>query len=182
MRWLISFSSWKKVGVLLGLNFTIQAIILFIIYPAISPSTSPLDIQVALTPASVDTFLASIGESGRRLYYINESIVDMLFLLVYACTYVLLLIELFKSTGLAASRLVYLALLPFTIALADMIENFQILISLDLYPIQSEAVIHILFLANMAKHGLTAISLVVVLVLILRVLALKCQFRGVHNG
>ena len=186
MNRLACFSSWYKAAVLLGFNFAIQAIILFVMYPAISPSISPLDVQFFLTPTSVDVFFTGIGASGRTLYFINEATIDMLFPLVYSLAYVLLLIELLKSNGSTTSRLMYLALLPCLLAVADVVENIQILISLDLYPMQSDAVIHTLYIANIVKHSLSAVLLFVVLVLILKVLGRKrlswFKCKGVRDG
>lgn len=180
MGWLIGFSSWKKVAVFLGLNFSLQAIIVLIIYPEISLSITPLDVQFGLTSESVYQFLNDIGASGRALYYLNEMTLDMLFPVVYSLAYMLLFIELVKLCKLTNSLFKYLALLPFGIAISDVVENIYILKAINLYPVQSDPLINNLVIANMAKHGLSVISLFVALVLIFRVLGLRIMHRLNH--
>ncbi|MGF1760480.1 hypothetical protein L4D76_21630 [Photobacterium sagamiensis] len=177
MDWLIKFSSWKKAGVLLGLNFALQAIILLIMYPLISTSIEPLDVQVGLTSESINFFLSEIGSSGRKYYYLNEITVDMLFPLVYSFAYSLLLIELVKSCKLISSPLKYIALLPFGIGISDVIENVHILAAIQSYPEQSDFLINSLFIANMFKHSLTMIVLSAVFILIFRVVGVKVNRR-----
>ncbi|MEH6534570.1 MAG: hypothetical protein V7735_25005 [Photobacterium frigidiphilum] len=177
MDWLINFSSWKKAGVLLSFNFALQAIILLIIYPLISTSIEPLDVQVGLTSESIIYFFNEIGMAGREYYFLNEITVDMLFPLVYSFAYSLLLIELIKSCNLIGSPLKYLALLPFGIGISDIIENIHILTAIHSYPEQSDLLIKSLFIANMSKHSLTVFVLSVVFLLICWLVGMKVNRR-----
>ncbi|MGF1736838.1 hypothetical protein [Photobacterium satsumensis] len=177
MNWLINFSSWKKAGVLLSLNFALQAIILLIIYPLISASIDPLDVQVGLTSESVNSFFNEIGTAGRKYYFLNEMTVDMLFPLVYSFAYSLLLIELIKSCELISSSLKYIALLPFGIGASDVIENVHILVAIHSYPAKSELLINGLFIANMSKHSLTVLVLSAILLLTCWLVGMKVNRR-----
>jgi hypothetical protein len=171
--WLINFSSWKKTGVLLSLNFALQAIILLIIYPLICTSIAPLDVQVGLTSEYLNFFFNEIGTAGRASYFLNEMTVDMFFPLVYSFAYSLLLIELIRSCELISSSLKYIALLPFGIGMSDVIENVHILAAIHSYPEQSDLLINGLFIANMAKHSLIMILLLVVFLLICWLVKMK---------
>lgn len=155
MNWLYRYASWKKAGVFLALNFTLQGIILLIIYPKISATLQPLDIQVGLTAEIIEEFLGAIGSDGRALYFFNESVPDMLFPIVYAFAYALLLVQLIKACGQLYTPLKYLALLPFAIGLFDLLENLQILIAIHSYPAINHTLVQGLTSANLAKHALT---------------------------
>ncbi len=177
LDWLINFSSWKKAGVLLSLNFALQAIIILIIYPLISTSMEPLDVQVGLTSESLNSFFNEIGTTGREYYFLNEMTVDMLFPLVYSFAYSLLLIELIKSCELISSSLKYIALLPFGIGISDVIENVHILAAIHSYPEQSDLLINSLFIANLSKHSLTVFVLSAVFLLICWLVGMKVNRR-----
>lgn len=158
MNWLYRHTSWKKAGIFLALNFTLQAIILLILYPKISATLQPLDIRVGLTAEAIEEFLGAIGSDGRALYFFNESVPDMLFPLIYAIAYALLMAQLIKACGQANTPLRYLALLPFAIGLFDLLENLQTLIAIHHYPAIHQTLVQGLAAANLAKHILIALG------------------------
>ncbi|WP_154650810.1 hypothetical protein [Reinekea blandensis] len=156
---LFAFSNWKKAGVFLAVNFFVQAIIVWIIYPQISPTLQPLDVRVGLTPETIAQFLSDIGSAGRDLYFINEATLDMLFPLIYSFAYALLLIELLKANELHHSLARYWVLVPLGIGLCDVSENLFLLSTIHSFPDQNSLVAQGLGIANMAKHGLTIVGI-----------------------
>lgn len=165
MRKLFRISSWKLAATFLAINFVLQAIIVVGIYPNISDNLQPLDVQTGLTTQSIQQFLTTIGEDGRSLYFINEAFPDILFPVFYSCAYALLLIQLIKGCRQVKSPLRYLALLPFGIALCDVVENIHILIAIHQFPELPLMLVKGLALANMGKHFLTIVVLTALAVL-----------------
>lgn len=159
MHWLFRFSSWRKAGIFLAISFTLQAIILLVVYPKISTNLLPLDIQMGLTADAIDTFLSGIGSDGRTLYLFHEITLDALFPLTYAIAYTLLIAELVRACGQLQTPLKYLVLLPFAIALFDLLENIHILVAVRSYPAIDELLVKGLAAANMAKHLLSLLVL-----------------------
>ena len=153
---LIRFSSWKTMWVFLSINFAIQAIIILIMYPLVSTVYEPLDVQMNLNSQSIYSFLTNIGELGRYYYGLNEATFDMLFPIAYSLAYSLLLIQLLKTTDLINTKLKYVALLPFLLALVDVIENLHIVTLIYSFPVKNLLLTQGLALVNMLKHVLTA--------------------------
>lgn len=159
MYWLFRYATWKRAGIFLALNFMLQAVILWVIYPQVSATQEPLDTRVGPTADAIEEFLAAIGSDGRALYFFNESLPDMLFLIVYAIAYALLIVQLIKACGQVHTPLKYLALLPFAIGLFDLLENLQILAAIHSYPTLNPTLARGLAAANLAKHLFTALVL-----------------------
>ena len=179
---LFNFSSWKIAGGLLGFNFILQALILLVIYPMISTTTTPLDVQIGLTPDLITSYFNEIGEVGRKYYLLNEMTIDMLFPLVYSFAYALLLVELIKSLKLTGSAVKYIALLPFGIGLSDIIENTLIITGLQIYPTQNSTFESALIYANMAKHGLTFVALLSVCIFVIWLVFSKVSRRKTQSN
>lgn len=167
LNWLITFSSWKKACLFLTLNFILQSVILLVMYPLISTTVKPLDVQFALNPDVIMGFFNEISLSGMESYRLNEMTVDMVFPLIYSFAYSLLLIELMKSCRVIHSALKYIALLPFAIALFDIVENINIVLAINQYPDVNDFVYKMMFVANLSKHIITLIVLSALLILAL---------------
>ncbi|WP_299494709.1 hypothetical protein [uncultured Shewanella sp.] len=177
MNGLITFSSWKKAGVFLILNFILQAAILFFVYPLVSSTVEPLDVQISLNPEIIKGFFNTISLTGLEIYRLNEMTVDMVFPLIYAFAYSLLLIELMKSCHVIHSTLKYIALLPFVIALFDVLENINIILAINQFPEVNHFIYKLIFVANLSKHIMTLIVLSALLILIVCLAVSKATHR-----
>lgn len=173
MNWLFSFSTWRKTAYLLAANFSLQALMLLIIYPMLGTTAEPLDTRVGLNEIAIREFLQEIGSAGRKLYAINELTLDMLFPVIYALAYTLLLVQLVKACGQKKTPLKYLALLPLAIALCDLIENGHILYAIHVWPGLNSTLVTGLATANLCKHILTLILLSALSVLLFWALGLR---------
>ncbi len=160
MNKLFSYSSWKKALLLLSLSFLLQGIILWIMYPLISATQVPLDTRIGINRESVIDFYTAIGRSGRAYYFFNELILDMIFMCVYPFAYTLLLAELIKTCRMTDSGLRSVIFLPFGIAIFDFVENSQILISLNSFPVLNDTVVQIMSVANASKFCLMAVTFI----------------------
>lgn len=153
----------------------LQAIILFVMYPLVSTTVEPLDVQVAIDPETIMGFFNQICSSGMAYYRLNQMTVDMLFPIIYSLTYSLLLIELMKSCAIINSGFKYVSLLPFAIALSDVVENINILVAINRYPEMSDLVYEVIFVSNLAKHFVSVLVLLAIVVLTLWLGALKIK-------
>lgn len=175
---LILFSSWKRMWIFLSINFAIQAIILLIMYPLVSTSLEPLDVQTNLNSESIYNFLTNIGALGRYHYGLNETTFDMLFPIAYSLAYALLLVQLLKTTKLINTTLKYVALLPFLLALIDVIENIHIVALIYSFPVKDLLLSQGLALANMLKHILTFSLLFSIIALLIYTSAIKIALKS----
>lgn len=154
----------------------VQAIILLVMYPLVSTTVEPLDVQVTIVPEAIMGFFNKISASGMEYYLINEMTVDMLFPFIYSLAYSLLLIELMKSCDIINSGFMYISLLPFAIALSDVVENINIVVAINIYPEMNDLVYKIIFVSNLAKHVVSVLVLLALVVLTLWLGVLKVKF------
>ncbi len=127
------YATWRITIILLAVQFVVQAIILFLIYPSIGGQGVPLDMRSGMSSHEIQEYLISIGEKGRTLYALNEGTADILFPLLYSFAYSFLFIRLITPMAGTASRWHWFALLPFGIAIADVFENASIIASLSAF-------------------------------------------------
>ncbi len=127
------YATWRNTIILLAIQFVVQAVILFLIYPAIGGQGVPLDMRSGMSSPEIQAYLISIGDKGRTLYALNEGTADILFPLLYSFAYSFLFIRLITPRAGSASRWHWFALLPFGIAIADVFENASIIGSLSAF-------------------------------------------------
>jgi len=77
--------------------------------------------------------LTALGDTGRAIY-LNFLLADYIFLIIYSVTLSLALTGLLKNCGLAHAPLLSLNLLPFAVAVMDVLENTNTLTLLLSYP------------------------------------------------
>ncbi len=90
-----------------------------------------LDMQPA---GYVKILFETLGNEGRKAYLFKQSPMDMIYPLLFAVTYSLLLTYLFKRIFDPESKLHYLNLIPLFGGLFDYLENTGIIIMLSVYP------------------------------------------------
>jgi hypothetical protein len=102
---------------------------------ALTGSTDPvLDVRFGYSPAEVRTYFEALGPEGRRLYGITQLTLD----LAYPMLYSLLLSGVLAAVlarGFPRQRgVVWLAFVPFGMALMDVCENLSIVVLLLEHP------------------------------------------------
>ncbi len=174
-------ATWRNTIILLAAQFIVQGVILFLIYPKIGGQGVPLDMRSGITAAEIQTYIASLGEEGRKLYALNEGTADILFPLLYSSAYSFLFLRLLIPMTGAVSRWHLLAWLPFGIAIADVLENVSIIESLTGYE-HPGVWFSSLILFNTVKGSLMMVTIIALLILICVRLLFLMKKRSLRTG
>lgn len=104
----------------------------------------------------VEALFAALGEDGRDYYLYRQIPLDMLYPLLFAVGYSLLLAFFLKKIN-KLNRLYLLCLIPFLAGLADYLENFGIIALLNSYPGISSSVVTITAFFSILKSVSTTV-------------------------
>ena len=124
----------------------------------------------------VSELFSSLGENGRTAYLTNQLPVDMVYPLLFALTYCLLLGYFLKKLNKLVVPFTYLCLLPIIAGIADYLENIGIITMLISYPDFSEIVVKTTNSFSLIKIRAT-ILFFIVLIIILIMLGFKAIKR-----
>ena len=117
----------------------------------------------------VNELFKTLGENGREIYLTNQIPVDMIYPLLFALTYSLLLAYFLKKLNKLKSPFTYLCLLPIIAGIADYLENFGIITMLNSYPDLTETTVNATNTFSVIKSTSTSIffiALIVILILL----------------
>lgn len=95
-----------------------------------------IDTQLYYTPQEFYEIIEPYGDQGRRVYALSHLTADILFPLVYAFFFGLLIAYVFQRTFPTDSWVQRLNLAPFVLLIFDLIENLSVVILLLAYPAQ----------------------------------------------
>jgi hypothetical protein len=130
--------SGKKVLFLFILTNTIYALMLAITIPKVmglAGGMKLLDMMpTGYGPEYANTLLNVLGDKGRNTYLYNQLPLDMIYPLLFAVSYCLLLAYILNKLGKLNGYRFYLCLLPLFSGLFDYCENIGIIIMLNSYP------------------------------------------------
>jgi len=121
----------------------------------------PFDSRLYYDATDVRNTLGALGSSGRAIY-VNFLVVDYVFLAVYSVTLSLVLTGLLQSCGLAQSPLLSLNLLPFVVAVMDILENTSTLTLLLTYPSVNDTLASVAGWLTLGKHVALAATLLAI--------------------
>jgi hypothetical protein len=79
-------------------------------------------------------FLHQLGPDGRRAYLLRQIPADMLYPMLAAIAYYLLMLWLFGKLALNGKPWMYLCLVPLAAGLFDYLENFGVILMITGYP------------------------------------------------
>jgi len=124
-----------------------------------------LDFQFGYLPGDATLQISQYGEAARKFYILIELTADLLYPLIYATLFSLILALVLKA-GLTQSQPYYqLALLPVLMMAADYVENFTIVLMLAFFPALSiPAVAWVAAVASFLKWLLGGLSLLALLI------------------
>ena len=142
--------------VLTVINFAIIGVLATRI-GALSNGETLLDFSIGHTQDSVITTLTNYGAEGLALYRKVQGI-DLIHPLIYSILLASLFFLLFRQT-----RFSYLVFLPFAMGVLDYLENIFLFIMVNNFPNINSVVIQIASLANLAKNGVTYLTIIVFL-------------------
>ena len=137
-----------------------------VIIPAIYPKFQTLDTLSSYTPAKAYELISSYGEQGRQFYAVIETTLDVLYPLVTALLFSLMILYTFKRAFPGNNRIWYLSLLSYAVLLADYLENICVVIMLLSYPREIIAVARISNFFTIAKFVLTPLQLLFIVGLV----------------
>ena len=124
----------------------------------------------------VSELFTSLGEQGRFTYLTKQIPVDMIYPLLFALSYSLLLGYFLKKLNKLNAPYSYLCLIPVVAGIADYLENIGIITMLKNYPDLKETVVYATNLFSVIKSTSTSIFFIV-LILVLITLAIKVLKR-----
>lgn len=137
-----------------------------VIIPIIYPKFQTLDTLSSYTTEKAYDLFSSYGQQGRQYYAIIEVTLDLVYPFVTALLFSLIILYTFKQAFPANDRILYLALAPYAVLLADYLENAGIVTMLLSYPRQIPLVPKISNVLTIAKFALTPLQLVFIVGLI----------------
>ncbi len=121
------------------------------------------DLLHGFTAAELYARLEAFGPEGRRIYVYAE-LVDLVYPLVYATFFAFLLALAARRLLAPGSKWAALCLLPYGAMLADFLENACFFAVLGAWPARLDAVATLGGVFNLAKWGMVAVTLPLVLV------------------
>ncbi|MGB5499641.1 MAG: hypothetical protein WBM77_11995 [Maribacter sp.] len=125
----------------------------------------------------VNELFRTLGENGREMYLTNQIPVDMIYPLLFALTYSLLLAYFLKKLNKLKFPFTYLCLLPIIAGIADYLENIGIITMLNSYPDLTETTVNATNTFSIIKSTSTSIFFIV-LIVILIILGIKFAKRN----
>lgn len=115
----------------------------------------------------VNLLFDQLGMIGRETYLTAQIPIDMVYPLLFAITYSLLLVYFFNKIVKPHTILKYLSILPIVAGLSDYLENIGIIILLNNYPNHSTSMVSTTNIFSIIKSSTTSISFLVLIILLL---------------
>jgi len=176
--------SAKKVTVLFILTNIVYVFMLTVTIPNVMQFSGGMDL-LDMMPGGynadyVKTLFDKLGDVGRNTYLYRQIPADMIYPLLFAFAYPLLLSYILNKLGKFESRLFYLCYIPMLSGLFDYLENIGIILMLRSYPEISQGLIQTTSIFSVCKSISTTLFFVtlIVLLLILAVVKRKRQPNG----
>jgi hypothetical protein len=164
-RRITAAASWPRAGLLLlayaGLVSALTAAEGRI--KAYSGGQGVPDLLHGFTADALYARFEAFGPEGRHIYFLAE-LVDMIYPLVYASLFAFLLALAARRLLVPGSRWATLCLLPYAAMLADYLENACFFTILGAWPARLDAVATLGGIFNLAKWGIFALVLPLVIV------------------
>ncbi len=163
---LAKYASVKMSLFLLLLLMVFNALIMP--YLAGDSQAIPLDLQFAYTPEQAYELISSYSEDNRHRYMIAEMTTDIVYPIVYTLFLSLTLLLIFPNRG-------KIALIPYIIFIADMLENTGIVTMLYQYPKELYTVALITSVFSTIKWSIVMVVTVILIVGFIRALIKKIK-------
>jgi len=138
-------------------------------------SSGPIDLKFFYTPQTAYEMISSYSEQMRAVYRISELTLDVVYPVVYALFFSLLITWLFKRGFAAESKIQRLNVVPFGAWLFDLLENLGIVTMLSVYPSTPALIAWLTTIFTMVKWTFAGAG--GILILIGLVMAIKNKFK-----
>ena len=155
------YATGRLVLLLFGLTMGIYAVMLLYSIPAVvsaAPDMKLFDMSPAgYSPGYAARLLEAIGPEGRSHYLSIQLPLDFVYPGLFALTYTLLMVWLFRKSFDDNSKIFYLSLVPIFAGLFDYLENIGIIAMLRTFPEVSPQVVKMASMFTILKSGFTII-------------------------
>jgi hypothetical protein len=145
---------------------------------ALSGGVSLLDLRLAYSPEQARAMLAAYGAAGRPLYRSFAATGDIVYPVVYATLFALLVSWLFLRGFGPASRWRRLNVLPFAAMLFDWLENAAIIAMLKAYPDVPDSLIRLGSAFTGLKWAVGGLSILLVALGLVRAAAHRFHLKA----
>lgn len=135
----------------------------FFVIQAIYPNFQTLDTLSSYTPDHAFQLISSYGEQGRQYYAVIEVTLDLIYPIVTALMFSLIIFYTFKRAFPSNKWILYLSLAPYTVLMADLLENVCIVSLLLIYPQKSVLLAQISNFFTIVKFSLAPLQLLFVI-------------------
>jgi len=166
----------KKVLILFIITNIVYVFMLAVTIPAVMQHSVGMDL-LDMLPGGYDTgyvltLFDKLGDAGRNTYLYRQIPVDMIYPLLFAMGYTLLLGYVLNKLGKFEGRLFYLCYIPIFSGLFDYLENIGIIFMLKSYPDISTGLVQATSIFSVCKSVSTTIFFSTLIVLLIS-LAIK---------
>lgn len=125
----------------------------------------------------VMTLFNKLGDVGRNTYLYKQIPADMIYPLLFAIGYSLLLGYILNKLGKFESRLFYLCYIPILSGMFDYLENMGIILMLRSYPDISKSLIQTTSIFSVCKSVTTTLFFVTLIILLIMHVVIKIKRR-----
>lgn len=165
------YSTGKIVILLFILTNLIYVIMLTVTIPMVVEYADGLKLLDMLsrsyTVDYVHELFSALGKDGRHAYLYIQIPVDMVYPLLFALNYSLMLAFFLKKLNKLFGPLFYFTLLPIISGIADYFENFGIIYLLGQYPEIGQSAVQICNMFSLLKRTSASVSFVFMLIILL---------------
>lgn len=123
-----------------------------------------MDLSFGFTPEKGYSIIESYGEKGREVYLLVESLIDIIYPIVYTIAFILLISFLFKKNAWSNGKWAILNILPLLGMIFDMLENFGIVQMLRAFPEKVDFWAKFASNSGLIKWGFAGATLIITLV------------------
>ena len=171
IQFIDNHSSGKKVLTVFILANLVYFIMLIVTIPKameLAGGMALLDMMpMGYDLAYVNELFGALGTEGRSIYLTQQLPLDMIYPLLFAFAYCLLLAYLLKKWDKFATPFTYVCLLPLIGGIADYFENIGILRMLNSYPDVTEFVVNTTATFSVIKSSATSIYFLALLMVLI---------------
>ncbi len=178
--------SGKKVLTMFILTNIVYVFMLVVTIPNVMEYSGGMDL-LDMMPGGyntdyVITLFNKLGDVGRNTYLFRQIPADMIYPLLFAMGYSLLLGYLLNKLGKFESMLFYLCYIPILSGLFDYLENIGIILMLKGYPDIPAGLIKLTSIFSVCKSVSTTIFFVMLIVLLIMLGINKLNRRPVRSS
>lgn len=176
----------RKISVLFILTNIIYAVMLMITIPNVMSYSGgmmlPDMMPTGYSADYVNQLMKNLGEKGKDAYLYSQIPLDMIYPLLFAVTYSLLLAYILIKLGKSEGGLYYFCYVPFFAGLFDYLENAGIIFILVSYPDNPDVLTQVTNIFSVLKSSLTTVFFIVfiisVIALVLKLISKKSKAQN----